>query len=172
MKNNKSDSENNKHFYVTPYISNISEITASLIDRSVFTVGYRCLNKLDKIIRVQKDRTEHTQKNNIVYKINCNNCEATYVGQTKRQLKTRIKEHYNNIRSDESKHSVITQHILNFNHMFNWDDVGILDTESNYNKRLVSEMLHIKEQKNGINSQRDTEFLDESYFCLLKDLSN
>jgi len=161
IKNNESDSENSKHFYVIPYISNISEITASLVDRSVFTVGFRCLNKLDKIIRVQKDRTEHAQKNNVVYKINCNNCEATYVGQTKRQIKTRVKEHYNNIKSDKSKHSVISEHILNFNHMFDWDDAKILDTESNYNKRLVSEMLHIKEQKNGINSQRDTEFLDD-----------
>jgi len=28
-------------------------------------------------------------------------------------------------------------------------------------------MLHIKEQFNSINSQKDTEFLDDSYFCLL-----
>jgi len=48
----------------------------------------------------------------------------------------------------------------------------ILDTESNYNKRLISEMLHIKEQSNGINLIKDTEFLDESYYCLLDILSN
>jgi len=29
----------------------------------------------------------------IVYKIGCLDCDATYVGQTKRQLGTRIKEH-------------------------------------------------------------------------------
>jgi len=56
--------------------------------------------------------------------------------------------------------------------MFDWNNVKILDTESNYNKRLVSEMLHIKEQKRGINSQKDTEFLNESYFHLLNNLSN
>jgi len=38
-----------------------------------------------------------------------------------------------------------------------------MDSESNYNKRLVSEMLHIKEQRNGINLQKDTELLDESF---------
>jgi len=55
--------------------------------------------------------------------------------------------------------------------MFDWNNVKILDTESNYNKRLVSEMLHIKEQKRVINSQKDTEFLNEFYFCLLNNLS-
>jgi len=127
---------------------------------------------LDNIIRVQKDRTEHTMKNNIVYKINCSNCTASYVGQTKRQMKTRIREHCNNIKLDESKHSVISEHILNFKHKFDWDNVKVLDREPNWYKRLISEMLHIKEQKNGINLQKDTELLNESYFGLLNDLSN
>jgi len=95
VKYNETDTEssiNKKNFFVIPYIRGISEITASLINKSVFTIGFRSLNKLDKIVKVQKDRTEHTQKNNVVYRINCKNCNATYVGQTKRQLKTRIKK--------------------------------------------------------------------------------
>jgi len=78
----------------------------------------------------------------------------------------RIKEHFNNIKSYKSRHSVITQHILNCNHSFNWEDIKILGSESNYNKKLVSEMLHIKEHSNGINLKKDTEFLNESYFNL------
>jgi len=165
------ETENKKHF-VIPYVRGISEITASLINKSIFTVGFRILNKMNKYIKVQKDVTDLLQKNNIVYKIGCMNCEATYTGQTKRQLKTRIREHFNNIKSDNTKHSVISEHIIKYNHKFDWDSVQILDTESNYKKRLVSEMLHIKEQRHGINSQKDTEFLDESYYCLLNNLSN
>jgi len=141
-----------QHFFVIPYMRNISEITASLINESIFTVGFRILNKIEKIVRVQKDQTDYINKSNVVYKIGCKNCEATYTGQTKRQLKTRVKEHCNNIKLDSTKHSVISEHIFKYNHMFDWNNVKILDTESNYNKRLVSEMLHIKEQKRGINS--------------------
>jgi len=158
-----------KKFFIIPYIRNISEITTSLINKSIFTVGY--LNKLDRIIKVHKDQTEYQHKNNVIYKIYCKNCDASYVGQTKRRLKTRIKEHCNNIKLDDSKHSVVSQHIVNYNHSFNWNDAKILDSESNYNKRLISEMLHIKEQSNGINLMKDTEFLDESYYCLLDILS-
>jgi len=36
--------------------------------------------------------------NNIVYIIFCNNCNASYVGLTKKQLRTRINEHVKNIK--------------------------------------------------------------------------
>jgi len=170
-RNTDTTDKERKKYFIIPYIRNISEITATLINRSLFTVGYRCLNKMDNIIKVHKDHTEHMHKSNIVYKIHCNNCDASYVGQTKRQLKTRIQEHFNNIKLDKSRHSVITQHILESNHSFNWNDIKILDSEPNYNRRLISEMLHIKEQTNGINLKKDTEFLDESYFNLLDTLS-
>jgi len=62
--------------------------------------------------------------------------------------------------------------MLNHDHTFDWNNIKILDTESNYNKRLILEMLHIKEQMNRINSQKNTEFLDESYYCLLNNFSN
>jgi len=39
--------------------------------------------------------------------------------------------------------------------------------ESNYYKRLVSQMIYIKSQKNEINLIEDTELLDPSYFNLL-----
>jgi len=161
-----------KKYFIVPYIRTISKITATLINKSSFTVGYRCLNKINNIIKVHKDRTEHNCKSNIVYKIHCQNCEASYVGQTKQQLKTRIKEHFNNIKLDETRHSVISQHILNHNHSFNWKDIKILDSEPNYNKRLISKMLHIKKQAHRINLKIDTKYLDESYFNLLDTLSN
>ena len=50
------------------------------------------------------------------------------------------------------------------NHNFNWKKVNIL--EKNYRKRNISEMKHIKEQKNNLNLMKDTELLDTSYFNL------
>jgi len=164
------DSNNNKKFVVFPYIKGISELVSSTIDKTKYITGYRVLNSLGKFIKVHKDTNNLFSNNNVVYKISCKDCNASYVGQTKRQLRTRIKEHSNNIKSDTSKHSVITEHILTYSHTFDRDCIKILDTENNFYKRSISEMLHIKEQENGINAQTDTESLDNAYFDILDQL--
>ena len=90
---------------------------------------------------------------NVVYKIDCKDCDASYVGQTGRCLKTRINEHKNHINRNTTQHSVITQHRIDLGHDFNWDKVHILDKEQILHKRLLSEMIHIKRQKQGLNLQ-------------------
>jgi len=116
---------------------------------------------------VHKDIDHISFKNNVIYRVDCvcvcNNCETTYVGQTKRQLRTRIKEHINNIKLDQSKHSVISEHIIKFNYSFDWENTKILDIESKFYKRIISEMIHIREQKVSLNLNSNTELLDESY---------
>ena len=71
---------------------------------------------------------------------------------------------------DSPKHSVISEHITQHSHSIDWNNAVILDTEPRYYKRLISEMIHIKEQKNGLNLQKDTDLLHESYFDLLDKL--
>lgn len=38
---------------------------------------------------------------------------------------------------------------LSLSHNFDWENVDILDTETSYYKRLISETLHIKNQTTG-----------------------
>jgi len=66
---------------------------------------------------------------NVVYKINCKDCDASYVGQTGRQLKTRISEYKNHINRNTFGLPVITEHRLHKNHEFDWERVEILDVE-------------------------------------------
>ena len=47
---------------------------------------------LNGSIKAQKDILSHESKKNIGYKINCKNCNTSYVEQTSRKLKTRINE--------------------------------------------------------------------------------
>ena len=82
-----------------------------------------------KYIKVQKDICPHISKSIVVYKISCSNCDASYVGQMGRQMKTRITEHCNHIRHNTSVRSVITEHRLQYDHDFQWDNVKILDEE-------------------------------------------
>ena len=116
---------------IFPYIRSISYKITKYINKSKNMIGYKCLNMFNKFIKVHKDKNRHDKNNNITYKVNYNNCNASYVGQTKRQLQTRIKEHSNNIKLDQSKYSVISKHITETNHDFDWEKVSILDFEKN-----------------------------------------
>jgi len=59
---------------------------------------------------------------------------------------------------------------LKFEHKFNWN-IKIFDFEPHFYERLISESIHIKEQKNGINLNTDTELLDKSYFDILDEFA-
>jgi len=43
---------------------------------------------------------------------------VSYIGQTKRHLRTRVKEHFSNIKLHETNHSVISKHRLESGHEF------------------------------------------------------
>ena len=85
------------------------------------------------------------ERTNVVYRICCKDCEAFYIGETKRSLKTRIKEHINN----ENNESVVCQHKINFGHEFDWNRTAAVDSEICYKKKPVSEMIYIKCHKNS-----------------------
>jgi len=103
------------------------------------------LNKLGDIIKAHKDILPKLLNKDIVYKLCCKNCDALYVGQTSRQVKTRISEfRTHHINRNTTTQFVITEHRLQFGHDFDWEDVKILDSERFLRKRLISEMMFIK----------------------------
>jgi len=57
----------------------------------------------------------------------CDNCDVSYVSQTKRQLKTRLHEHVSDINGITKSPSVISNHRIEKGHNFKWDNVKILD---------------------------------------------
>jgi len=80
---------------------------------------------------------------NVVYKIDCENCNASYVGQTGvDDFKLELKNIVNT--SNTSNRSVITDHRLQLHHEFKWDEVTILDKGPVFHKRLISEMFLLK----------------------------
>ena len=53
---------------------------------------------LRKLLCNSKDRVA-TEDNNIVYEIDCSNCQAVYFGESKRSLKSRSDEHKRSVRN-------------------------------------------------------------------------
>ena len=70
-----------------------------------------------------------------------------------------------NIRIIKNKNpeAVINIHYKKNTHNFDWENPKILYTECNWNKRLISEMLHIKSSENAVNKKEDVAKLSTVY---------
>ena len=79
-----------KGFAIIPYIQGVAEPIRRVL-------WYQCCLKpfrtLGHIFAKPKDRVPTDRKTNTVHCISCGDCEKVYLGQTKRQFCTRLKEH-------------------------------------------------------------------------------
>src|SRR5436190_8884249 len=148
-------------FFTMSYVRNVSERFKRAAVQCDKRLSFYSTNKLGHFVKVLKDPLPSRERNNVVYRINCINCDASYVGQTCRSLKTRVAEHRGHINRNTNQRSVITDHRIEFNHNFDWDNTRVLDTDSFRFRREISEMIHINLQTNGINLQSDTESLSD-----------
>jgi len=74
----------------------------------------------------EQDKIEPISHCDVVYKITCHDCDTSYVGQTKRQLGTKIKN-FSDINKKSGSLSVIFHHRIHMNHKINWNQVKIMD---------------------------------------------
>lgn len=67
------DKKNNKKFMVLPYIKNITKFAkASILNSNIkfgfnVSIGFQCLNRLDRFIIAHKDKNNSAENNNVVY---------------------------------------------------------------------------------------------------------
>ena len=70
-------------------------------------------NKIGKLSKL-KCKLPLIKQSQLIYQINCDDCQDFYIGMTNRRLETRLKEHRTNENSALFKHSFLTDHNINF----------------------------------------------------------
>jgi len=66
-------------------------------------------------------------------------CNFLYVGQTKRDLKSRINEHKRAIKFQRPEQSALCEHLINLDHRIDWEGAVVLRQEKDYWKRIFTE---------------------------------
>ena len=105
---------------------------------------------LRKLLCKPKDRVATEDKNNIVYEIDCSNCQAVYFGESKRFLKSRSVEHKRSVRNCGFDNE-IAKHCWEADHNFNWDQKKVIDKESRLIPSKIKETIHSLKNSNHIN---------------------
>ena len=78
-------------FAVVPYIHGVTEPITRFV--CSYNVAQKPFLTLNHIFAKPKDLVPKEQKSDNIYSIPCNDCNQEYIGQTKRQFRTRLKEH-------------------------------------------------------------------------------
>ena len=116
--NNQSNTES-KGSVILPYVGHMSDNIARLMHKAGVQVHLRPFNTIRSHLVHPKDKVKKEEKAGVVYKIKCNECEATYIGETERTLRKRITEHHRH-------NSPVGHHMQYRKHSFTSDDVSMV----------------------------------------------
>ena len=122
---NPSQGNTRKKYIAVPYIRGTSERIQRALKQHDVIVAHKTTNTLRSNICQLKDRLDHQDKNNAVYKIPCQDCNVVYGGETSKCVKDRIKEHKTAV-NRKYEQSIIYQHTRQTEHHFDFVNTKVL----------------------------------------------
>ena len=155
-----------RKFYKFPFLRGLSNKIKMILKKEGIDLALYTVNNLYSLYSNLKQKIDRNDVSQIVYKIPCSDCNKCYIGTTKNKLQARIKQHQYDCRQANShklNRTALAYHHFNEGHTFEFGDTKILDIETNYRKRLISEMLHIKRTPLCVNFKTDTKDLSIIY---------
>ena len=115
-----------------------------------------------------KDSVTKEQRTDAIYSILYNDCDNEYIGQTKHQFGTRLKEHQKAVFfCKKEKNSALSEHTCLTNHTIGWDNSKIITTNRRYHQRLCLEAWHINSAHASLNRD-DGGLLPDPYLHLVR----
>ena len=74
-------------------------------------VGHKPITTLQILLTNVKDKDKPEDRKGAVYKIKCCDCQATYIGETGRNLSTRLTKHKRTTRNDDVNNHIAEHHL-------------------------------------------------------------
>ena len=121
---------------------------------------------LGHIFAKPKDPVETNQKTHAIYSIPYGDCDKEYLGQSKRQFGTRLKEHQKAVSTLDKGKSALAEHVCYTKHEIGWENSKVITTNNRYGQRLCLEAWHINMSLHALNRD-DGAYLPEEYMHLL-----
>lgn len=155
------------------YVPNLSDTITRSCKHFIPDVqlAMRPQNKNSNMFSNLKSEIPKENKSSVVYKIDCEDCEATYIGETIQKLGTRKRQHMNDTKkqSNSNNLSALAKHAIKNKHNFKFDEMKILVNERNKTKLQIHEVNQIiKFERNACNDKTDKKDYSNTYYNLIK----
>ena len=149
-----------------PYVLSFTEKIQRIFAKHRVATVVQPQTTLRQVLVHPKDKVDKRKKAGVVYKIPCNQCEKVYIGETGRQLGTRVTENRNEAEkitdgnftrstcspsTNEHHKSTITDHVCQNNHIMNWEASERVEQESDKFKRWIKESICIRSNTPSMN---------------------
>ena len=138
-----------------PYISGTSKNIARILQPYNMRVVHKPITGSRRLLTVMsRTKANYAEdRQGAVYKIKCCDCQATYIGETGRNLSTRLTEHKRATRNgDVNNH--IAEHHLQTKHQIDWDSATCITYSTDYYQRLTLESWFTNLEQTPLNSSQ------------------
>ncbi|PFX17276.1 putative RNA-directed DNA polymerase from transposon X-element [Stylophora pistillata] len=150
-----------------PYIKGMSENISRILLPFNIRVAHKPITTLRQLLTNVKDKDEPRNRQGTIYKINCSDCQASYIGETGRNLTTRLTEHRRATRKGDVSNHIAEHHRLT-NHNIDWDSAQCLTYSTDYFQRLTLESWFTNLEQTPLNRCQQ---LPAPYKRLIHDLN-
>ena len=143
--------DGDQRLLVLPYIKGLSEKIRLVCRPLNIKTAFRSSSTLRNLLTHVKAPTPPEEQKCVVYRVPCE-CGSVYVGETGRQMKTRIEEHKRAVMKADPNNA-IAEHVCSTGHQIQWDETTSIDHDGDWFRRRIKEFeaLHIR-SSNAMNS--------------------
>ena len=124
----------------------VSEPISRILAQVGIGVALKPHHTLSSLFLKPKDDTDFELKRGLVDQISCRDCNDVRVGETGRCVRPRKREQVDAVEAFNTKESVLSQHVMDFDHRIDWDNVKILKSESHAYRRRVAESFLLNQR--------------------------
>lgn len=152
--NRRNDENNNRKKdmrYLTVPNSKEAMIISNYLRNTNINVVTSTGNRIGELTSKKRPRNEKLMEKSIIYKIPCSGCDKSYIGETGRGLKQRIRDHRADVRHHRTSNALVV-HIDQEAHLPRWDGTQIIRKGLNKSMRKTMEAAYIH-MENSLNSR-------------------
>ena len=131
-----------------PYIEAL--LRSQILQPYNIRVAHKPTTTLRQLLTNVKDKDEPNNRQGAVYKIKCSNCPASYIGETGRNINTRLTEDKRATKNGDANHHIALHHQLT-NHNIDWDSAQCLTYNTSYFQRLTLESWYTNLEQTPFN---------------------
>ena len=96
--------------------------------------------KIKELVKTKETKTD--SEKSVIYEVPCTGCYKTYVGETGRGVKTRVREHKSDVKFHRTSNAIVV-HIDECQHLPKWEETRLLEKNMTKRKRKILEAAHI-----------------------------